>query len=189
MKKTGSGGKRGVKNVRRPLLSGRHLLAAEKPLTKFAISLGTSGPDCATGPDPEDRCLGGPTARGGPGRASHRGRKSPGFFALLRRLPAHGRTNARAHSTHVHIQQKEAVRAACGGFVRSRKPLPRPPTARPRACSLTRVLLWVRGSQRPAGAGSSGSPGRLCSAQLPGGARGGAGPSTRATPRRCSARR
>lgn len=50
-------------NVRRPPLSGRHLSAAEKPLTKFAISLGARGPDCAAGPDPEAGCLGGPTAR------------------------------------------------------------------------------------------------------------------------------
>lgn len=64
-----------------------------------------------------------------PGRASHPSRKSPGFSALLRRLPAHGRTNARARTfAHVHTQQKEAVRTACRGLVAAlRKPLPSGP--------------------------------------------------------------
>lgn len=136
-------------NVRRPPLSGRHLSAAEKPLTKFAISLGARGPDCAAGPDPEARCLGGPTARWGPGRASHRGRKSSGCSALLRRLPAHRRTSARARTlTHVHTQQKGDSRAACGGLVRAGKLLPRPP---PRGAGPAHLLELPRGCANPGG--------------------------------------
>lgn len=145
-------------NVRRPPLSGRHLLAAEKPLTKFAISLGLRGPDCAAGPDPEDRCLGGPTARWGPGRASHKSRKSPGFSALLRRLPAHRRTNARARTlTHVHTQQKADLRAACGGLVRSGSPSPQPPPRGPGPAHLLELLCGCAdlGSSQLTGPGSA----------------------------------
>lgn len=130
-----------------------------------------------------------------PGRASHPSRKSPGFSTLLRRLPAHGRTNARARTfAHVHTQQKEAVRTACRGLVGAlRKPLPPAPAARPGACSLTgapRELLV--GAPIPA-AGSP--PARLCSAALAGRAGGAGGcaadvgPQLAEAPRHCSARR
>lgn len=176
-------------NVRRPPLSGRHLSAAEKPLTKFAISLGARGPDRAAGPDPEAGCLGGPTARRGPGRASHRGRKSSGFSALLRRLPAHRRTSARARTlTHVHTQQKGDLRAACGGLVRAGKLLPRPP---PRGAGPAHLLELLGGCANPRGprpTGPGAAPPRPARGRCRR-ARGGSGPTTRATPRRCSAGR
>lgn len=42
-------------NVRRPPLSGRHFLAAEKPLTKFAIPLGEGAPTAPRAPTRKTR--------------------------------------------------------------------------------------------------------------------------------------
>lgn len=121
-------------NIRQSPLTGRHLLAADKPLTKFAISLGAGALPARRAPTRK-------TAVGRPRHPPrHPSRQSPGFSALLRRLPAQGRTHARARTlTHVHTQQKEAVRAACGGPLGALGKAPPPGrrcTARA-ACSLT----------------------------------------------------
>lgn len=146
------------------------LVSGRDPLTKFAIAL-AKGPDCAAA---RTRKTGVWEAQHPPrpGLTSRPDRTSPGFSTLRRRLPAHGRTHARARTlTHVHTQQKEAARAARGALLRAlRKPLLPAPSAQPGPAHSLERPPRARGCAEPGG------PGRLCSAALAGGGGGTLGP-------------
>lgn len=142
------GGKRGCQLRLGPPQSGRHLLAAEKPLTKFAVSPRGRGPDGAAGPQPGRRVSGRPQRLRRPSAAATRQEKP----RLLPAASLHTGALTQVRTlTHAHTQQKEAVRAACGGLVRALRPAPPPAaTARPRAltyCSAPEGP-WVRGSRQ-----------------------------------------
>ena len=107
-------------SIRRSPLTGRHLLAAKKPLTKFAISL-------RRGPRPGRRASGRPRR---PPR--HPGRQSPGFSAPPPPpcTRAHSRTRAHTH-TYTHNKRKPCEPRAEVRWGRSRKLLLPAPTAQP----------------------------------------------------------
>lgn len=110
------------------------LIGRRQATHKVCHLAGSRGPACATAPDPEDGCWEAPP----PAEVARQA--NPGFSALRRRLPAQGRTHARARTlTHVHTQQKEAVRAACGGPLGAlgKAPPPGPHRTARAACSLT----------------------------------------------------
>lgn len=96
-------------------LSGRHLLAAEKPLTKFAMPLGEGA---LTKPRAPTRKTGiweaPPPAEARAQRPGQEKPRPPGAVPPPPCTRGHSRTRAHTH-THVRTQQKEAVRAACGG--------------------------------------------------------------------------
>lgn len=161
-------------NIRRCPLTGRHLLAADKPLTKCAISLGAGA---LPAPRP-------PTRKTGAGRPRHP-RRWPG-----RQTPASRRsaaaslhkgalTHARAHShTYTHNKRKPCEPRAEVRWGRSGKPLLPAPTARP-----ARPAHLLKRPRRGPGARSAAPPARLCSACLAGGGDGGGSGPTSAQPR------
>lgn len=119
-------------NVRRPPLSGRHLLAAEKSLTKFAISLGEGA---RTAPRAPTRKTGVCKA---PPPAKARARQPPQQEKPQLRGPpppppcprAHSRARAHSHSrTHNKRKRCEPRAELCSGAQGS--PSSRPPRAAP----------------------------------------------------------
>lgn len=170
-------------NVRRPPLSGRHLLAAEKSLTKFAISLGEGA---RTAPRAPTRKTGVCKA---PPPAKARARQPPHQEQPQLRGPpppppcprAHSRARART-LTPVHTTKGSGA-SRVRSFARALREAPPPgPPAPPRACSLAGAPPEgprVRGSLRL----ESHRPGPppLRSAALAGSC-GGSGPTMRAAP-------
>lgn len=172
-------------NVRRLLLSGRHLLAAEKPLTKFAISLGEAAPTAPRAPTRKTGVWKAPPPAVARARQPPRQEK-PQLLGAPPPPPctqAHSRTHARAH-THVHTT-KGSRASRVRRFARALMEAP-PPGPHRAARGLLTCWSAPRG---PVGARipeARGPPDRprpawLCSAALAGSC-GCSGPTTHSAP-------
>lgn len=146
-------------NVRRPPLSGRHLLAAESHSQSLPSRWGKGPRLRRRGPRPGRRVSGRPHRRPRPGRANTPAGKTPASRHSSP-PPRTRATHARARTlTHVHTT-KGSRASRVRRFARALGEAPPPAaTAPPGACPLTAAPPedpWVRGSRRRSA--------RLCSA-------------------------
>ena len=139
-------------NVRRLLLSGRHLLGAEKPLTKFAISLGEGAPTAPRAPTRKTGVWKAPPPAVDRARQPPRQEK-PQLLSAPPPPPctqAHSRTRAHTHArTHNKRKPCEPRAEACSGAQGS--PSSRPPSRHAGPAHLLERPPRARGCTDPRG--------------------------------------